>query len=241
MDSEWIYGEDLFRQYPRARIIDLLRTGKLQPYDTNRQPVYCPYNFHEYSQVFDNYPPNHPHKKKRLLELVEADQNLEEGNLDRLSWFGVWEPDDPIKKEKLLEKLSGCRYKRKDVETALKHSSPSKSGARRNIPFTEVIRRAFLHYTHTHPERDFSVTDLMKYIERDVGAKLPGSHDTFDPDGVIKDTIKGDSGQPAFKIEETKGKEKMIYKKGMKQRLERLIEKDFPGYKMDEMTVKKCR
>ena len=49
MTEEWIFYDDLRKkyQYPRGKIIDLLRKG-LQPYDLNDQESYCPEDYHGY-------------------------------------------------------------------------------------------------------------------------------------------------------------------------------------------------
>ena len=42
---EWVYYENLLKEYSENYLMDLLRTGNLQPYDQNGKQIYCPHKY----------------------------------------------------------------------------------------------------------------------------------------------------------------------------------------------------
>ena len=70
--TEWISYKDLYNRYSEGGIIHLFRKG-LQPYDENYEDVYCLYEHHEYSHVYNNYSPQDPYRSQRLHEIVDND------------------------------------------------------------------------------------------------------------------------------------------------------------------------
>ena len=121
-EMTWVSFSELEKEHSFGNLVRFLKAG-LQPYDVARNPVYCPYNLHEYSYVV-SLPPEK--RGNRLMEIVESDPGMIAINDDprvgdeytKFSWKFVWCPDGK-KKKKLLALLQTTQFNKTELEKAI--------------------------------------------------------------------------------------------------------------------------
>ncbi len=119
---EWVYYEDLLKEYPENRLRDLLRTGKLQPFDMNGEKLYCPKECHEYFYYMFVNKARPPETVKRITEISDTEPDLHRfddyhpNQHTKLSWKFLRVPKDEAKKEALQLILKDSKFQKSEFE-----------------------------------------------------------------------------------------------------------------------------
>ena len=125
----WEYCENLLKDQ-EDYLFDLLRTGKLQPYDKNGKPIFCPHDFHEYYYLFHDIPSGEV-RNTRLKTIIDSefpDGYDSDPDYDKKwSWKFLWVPEDETKKEELRSILKGSKFKKSDFDNFIKSKEVKKS------------------------------------------------------------------------------------------------------------------
>ncbi len=143
VNLEWVYYEDLLKEYSENYLFDLLRTGNLQPYDINGNQIHCPHDHHEYYHVHKILSNIRDREKKTILRTClkqimdsEFPNGYTDPNMDKLSWTFLWLHKDEASKEALLLILKDSKFKKSEFNNIIRLSA-GRSEQFSTLPGTE--------------------------------------------------------------------------------------------------------